>query len=607
MSLRRFLLLAAVLLTSASGAAEAPISNRLSDHPSPYLAMHGNDPVHWQVWSEAVFARAARENKLVFVSSGYFSCHWCHVMQRESYLDPAIAAYINTHFIPVKIDRELLPAVDAGLIDFVERTRGQAGWPLNVFLTPAGHPLIGILYLPPKTFQSFVDNLVQRWKAEPTQLADMAKSAAEATAVRPSAQTDQRKEPVQLAPLLRQQALAMADELAGGFGEQNKFPMTPQLLALLDVQARDPNEQLAEFLRLTLDQMAARGLRDHLGGGFFRYTVDPTWRTPHYEKMLYDNALLARVYLRAADVLSVPAYRDIARETVDFVIDTLSAPGGGYYAALSAVDDAGVEGGYYLWDREELQRLAGDDWPLLERYWGLDAAAADPSGELLMPAQSVAELAHAVNKPVADVERIVAAMKDRLIQQRFKRSVPVDTKVLAGWNGLLLTALVDAAAQLEAGRSNGRFTLAAAKLRSFILEHFVSGDALVRARADGAPLGAAGLEDYAYVIAGLQRWHEVFGSAQAADGVRIDSLLTQAWARFHGERGWRQGEDVLLQWGSGEPAIADGPMPAPSALLMAASHSAPETSKRLRAALALALPAVERQPFWHASYIGLYR
>ena len=282
-----------MLLLIVAGASPAQLTNRLAGHPSPYLAMHGKDPVHWQDWGPEVLRLAQAENKLVFISSGYFACHWCHVMQRESYHDPAIAELLNRHFIAVKLDRELHPALDAHLIAFVERTQGNAGWPLNVFLTPAGNPLVGLTYAPPAKFRELLQRLAETWTKEAAALKDVARRAAAelgAQAASPAVSPDLGALRIQLSA----QALQLGDELQGGFGRQSRFPMIPQLLALLELLEIQPDARLRSLLQLTLDQMAGQGLRDHLGGGFFRYTVDPGWQIPHYEKMLYTNAMMVR-------------------------------------------------------------------------------------------------------------------------------------------------------------------------------------------------------------------------------------------------------------------------------------------------------------------------
>ena len=599
-------LLLAFVPLSAVGA-DAPSRNRLADHPSPYLAMHADDPVRWQTWDAEAFERAAREDRLLLVSTGYFSCHWCHVMQRDSSRDPAIAAYINRHFVPVKLDREWSPTVDAGLMDFLRRTRGRAGWPANVFLTPDGFPLAGTLYLPPREFRAFLEDLAQRWARDAEALADLARAAARNRSGPPKEEAEAAVPARQLDDRLLDEALALADELAGGFGAQSKFPMAPQLTALLELQARRPDPRLAEFLRLTLEQMAAQGLRDHLGGGFFRYTTDPGWQLPHFEKMLYDNAQLVVVYLRAAELFGEARFADVARDTLEFLLRDMAAPGGGYVAALSAVDAAGEEGAHYLWDAAEIERLAGPHFPLLERLWGLDGVPVFAGGHHLIPRVDVATLARETGRAPAEAGRILEALRVRLLSVRAMRGLPVDTKRLAGWNGLMLTALSEAARVLDAARPGGRYARAARAQRDLVTTHFFVDSRLLRVRPDGHAPVPAELEDYAFVAAGLRDYGHVFG-ADGTDRRRQRDLVDRAWARFHDARdGWRLGEDALLRWGVGGSSVPDGPLPAPPAVLMALSRDLGVASPQLHRALAQAQPAVSRAPFEHASHVALYR
>ena len=601
--LSRSLLLLCALAAPALAGQLTPLTNQLAGHPSPYLAIHGGDPVHWQQWGPEVLARARAEGKLVFLSSGYYSCHWCHVMHRESFKDPGIAAFINRHFIPVKIDRELRPALDARLIDFVERTRGQAGWPLNVFLTPAGYPLFGMTYLPPEQFRTLLERLAARWQKEGGELARLARQAYEGRVSGAAADDAQWPDPQVLDLRLREQAIGMADEMAGGFGEQTKFPMAPQLLALLDLQQRRPDPVLAGFLRLTLDAMADGGLRDHLGGGFFRYTVDPNWEVPHFEKMLYDNALLARVYLQAADVLRVPRYAGIARDTLDFVLREMQADGGGYVAAFSAVDASGEEGAYYLWRVDEIRRLLTPaEWRLTRLWWGLDRPPAHEGGHHLVPAMDLEALGARLGVDAGAARSRLAGIREKLRAARARRTLPVDDKVLAGWNGLLLTALAEAAVRLDPG-----YREAGAGLARLLATELWAGDSLLRARRDGRPVGQAALEDYAHVAEGLWAWSQVAGGGEAERHRRLAARLVEsAWQRFHGEDGWRLAESLLIPIETGEPAIADSALPAPPAVVMQVGRAMRLDAKRRRGALLAAAPVVERNPFWYASYVKLY-
>ncbi len=598
------LCLAASLAVPAQ--AGTPLRNRLADHPSPYLAMHGHDPVRWQTWGPAAWQAAQRENKLLFVSSGYFSCHWCHVMQRESYRDPKIAELLNRHFIPVKVDRELQPALDARLIDFVERTRGQAGWPLNVFITPEGYPLVGTVYLPRDRFAALLQDLARQWRENGAELASLAREAGEAMAPAPLSlpETVAPELGRRYARALRKQALTLADEMAGGFGEQSKFPSAPQLRVLLAEQARAPDARLAAFVRLTLDRMASQGLRDHLAGGFFRYAVDPQWQIPHFEKMLYDNALLAEVYLKAAEVFRMPAYRAVARETLDFILESFAVAGGGYAASLSAIDDAGVEGGYYLWSRESLERLLTPaELAVVRRHFGLEGAPELEAGYHLRIAEPLDAVARELHLSQQQARQLRDTARRKLLAARARRHLPRDDKIISGWNGLLLSALARAA-RLPDGQA---YRAAGRRLEAFLVTRMWRGGRLIRAWAGGRPIGEAGIEDYAYVIRGLRDWQR-FGDPATAT-TPLPALLEQAWQDFFGKDGWRLSRTSWLKFGQGEAVLADDVMPSPSALILEATLAGPDGPNRRLAwrLLAAGEEAVLASPFWHASHIDVVR
>lgn len=391
-----FALSIGVLITQ-SGAAPVIANNDLAGHPSPYLNMHAQDPVHWRTWNRSAVSEAQGQDKPLFVSVGYFACHWCHVMQRESYQNTNIAEILNESFIPVKVDRELDPALDSYLIKFVQRTRGYAGWPLNVVLTPSGHPLIGMTSSPPEDLQNMLKDIRQRWHADKEALKSTAAKAAQLLAKgQPKALTFNLTPDTVATYKARfvRQAFRLADELVGGFGTAVKFPSVPQLRTLLFIHQREPSSRIAEFLRLTLRKMSSLGLRDQLGGGFFRYVTDPGWQVPHFEKMLYDNALLAALYLDTATVLDEPRFEAVARNTLDFMLEEMRNDAGAFIASLSAVDSHGVDGGYYLWDEQTLKRvLSPPEVAVATRAWRLDGVPILDAGHLPMQGQALKDIA----------------------------------------------------------------------------------------------------------------------------------------------------------------------------------------------------------------------
>ncbi len=577
------------LIVPVAAAAATP-ANQLANHPSPYLALHGHDPVAWQEWNADTFARARRENKLLFVSVGYFACHWCHVMQRESYKNPQIAALLNRDFIPVKVDRELNSGLDDALQTFSAQLNGVAGWPLNAFVTPDGYPAFVVLYAPPDDFRKLLTQLSGRWTTDKTGIRRLARQAAPPPAQLPT------RAPLSAARIegawqrLMAGAWQEADTLHGGLGQIGKFPMAPQVHALLERQAQQPDARLAEFLRFTFDQMAARGLRDHIGGGFFRYTTDPEWDTPHFEKMLYDNAHLAMLYLQAATVLRQPRYREIARSTLDFMADTLLDASGGFYSSTSAVDEAGREGATYLWEPEELKRrLSPEAYAAVRRVWRLDVARSFTEGYL--PAE--------FNTPTAGERQLLSEAAAVLRPVRRARSLPKDDKMNAGLNGLALSAF-SLASQLDPV-----YRKRADRLQQFLLTRLIGDGRLMKALARGKTLPQAELEDYAYVVQGLLDHADATGSRQSRE--QAGTLARTAWKLFWSERGWKHEAQPLLATLQAEPALADGALYSPSDVLILASLRLPdpELNRRARGAASLIVPAMERDAFVYPTRMRL--
>jgi hypothetical protein len=564
--------------------------NRLHNHPSPYLALHGEDPVAWQEWNAGAVALARNRNQLLFVSIGYFSCHWCHVMQRESYRNAEIARLLNERFVPVKVDREINTALDAEMQAFAERTAGRAGWPLNVFITPQGYPLFATLYSPPRDFLRIVAQLNERWLKDADKLTQLARGAAVPRAVRkPSEAKFAPAVGERYRAQLVREALAQADAFRGGFGSVAKFPMTPQLAALLEAHSQDAQPKLAELLQLTLNQMASQCLYDHVGGGFFRYTTDPDWHIPHFEKMLYDNAQLALLYLRAAKVFNQPRYREIAYATLDFMLEEMrDDKSGAFIASTSAIDDRNREGGTYLWDKEELRRLlAPGDYALAARVWGLDSPAEFELGYLPMHKTA----------PREDERARLAEIHARLKKARSQRSLPKDRKLLAAQNGLALQAFSAAA------RDDVRYAKAALAVRDF-LAGLWRGQELRKGVSAGKDLGPAELEDYAYAAAGLSSYAELSG--KPSDRELAGALARRGWEKFYDGSGWRLQQTSLLATQLNEAIVADGPAPSPSAVLIRTSWrlGGKELRARALAGLNTGYAELDQGVFWFASQVA---
>lgn len=580
------------------------LSNQLGGHTSPYLRLHAEDPVAWQDLGPATIGLARQENKLLYLSIGYFSCYWCHVMQRESYKDTEIAAVLNKHFVPVKVDRELQPALDAQMMDFVQATQGRGGWPLNVFITPGGDPLYAVLYMPPQQFLKVLSRLWVLWESDSVRLAEIAK--------REATESEGPGAPI-LDPVVVRgysaTAIAMARQTAdpeyGGFGRQPKFPSVPQLEFLLARYADSDDLALQQMLRRTLDNMASNGLQDHLGGGFFRYTVDRDWKTPHFEKMLYDNALLARLYLRASEVLNIVEYREVALHTLDFMIEDMATPSGALIASFSAVDGDDVEGGFYLWNDEDLQAvLHPDEVPAAKLAWQLNGPKRIEGGYLPIRAMAARDIATRLGTSLEVVQRQLSSARRKLLRaRRTQRVLPPDTKLLAGWNGLVLSSLA------EASQVTGlqRYIDAADKVRVYLVDTLWDGTSLQRTVERGRPWGQPSVEDYAYVAQGLWAWAEFTGKEQ--DHALVRRIIAEAWRRFYAEEGWTLAEQSVIGVNSRRAVLEDGAMPSPSAIIaetslkLAQRYQDEALRDRVLSALNRGHSVLRRAPLWFATHV----
>ena len=480
MQLYRNILQTLLILIISITTEPAVAANQLAGHPSPYLALHAGDPVDWRPWQAEVIDDARADNRLVFVSVGYFSCHWCHVMQQESYQDAGIAKILNEKYIAVKVDRELDPDLDRRLIEFVEATRGAAGWPLNVFLTPEGYPVTGFTYLPPDDFARVLLQLDKQWQQDHVSLAAAARDFFQTRMQGWDNQAfDAPQIPArQLVDAFVSQTMQAADELQGGIGNSTKFPNVPQFDALLDAISQNKNldRDVTDFVHLTLRAMASKNLQDHVNGGFFRYTTDPDWQTPHFEKMLYDNAQLAMLYLKAQQLWPAQGYAEIAMRTLDFVEANLKHPGGGYMASLSAVDKDNKEGGAYFWSREQLAALLNKD----ELEYLLKLGPAHPASSEFLIGPLIGQ--GSSGEPGTNLSLL------RKLQARGSASMPVDDKRLASWNAMMLNALT-AAADIDP-----RFANRARGLFRSMQDNFYRAGSLVRF-AGNAAVADAVLED----------------------------------------------------------------------------------------------------------------
>jgi len=525
--------------------------NRLDEAASPYLRQHADNPVHWQEWGEDAFERAREHDVPIFLSIGYSACHWCHVMAEESFDDPEVAEKLNDNFVPVKVDREERPDVDALYMKVCQVVRGGGGWPLSVFLTPDRKPFYVGTYFPkhPKQgqpgFLQLLDDVAQNWTEDRGDLegrADQWLSAARG-------ELEDLPEPVDLgadSPLAdAADAIASAaDRTYGGFGRGQKFPQSGRLHVLLRASRLD--DEYAEVARGTLDAMADGGLYDHVGGGFHRYCTDRDWTVPHFEKMLYDQAELARLYVDGHRALGDSRYAAVARETLDFVDRELGHPDGGFYATLDARsppvgDPEGEreEGAFYVWTPDQVADAVADyadDAPCdaddgvladltCERYGVDDAGNFENGTTVLTVSASVSDLADDFDADQKTVREWLNAAETRLRAARADRPRPArDDKVLAGWNGLMARAYAEAGLALDE-----RFADRAAEAIEFVREELWDGSRLARRTIEGDVAGVGYAEDYAYLTAGSLATYEATGDhAHLAFALQLADAMLDA-------------------------------------------------------------------------------
>ena len=501
--------------------------NRLASEPSPYLQQHAANPVDWYPWGDEAFARARSEDKPIFLSVGYSTCHWCHVMERESFENDEIASVLNDSFVSVKVDREERPDVDRVYMRFVQVTTGAGGWPMSVWLTPGLKPFYGGTYFPPFArwgrpgFADILREVARTWRAERGRVTESAESILDRMSALGSG--DQATgTPTPGAEVLAagvEQFQQAFDVRWGGFGEAPKFPRPSELLFLLREHARTGGG--LPMVEASLRAMAAGGMRDHVGGGFHRYAVDAAWRVPHFEKMLYDQAQLVLAYLEGYQATGDDAFKAVALDTLAYVQREMTAEEGGFHSAEDADSlphegetEEKREGAYYVWTLAEIERLFGDDAEVVRLRFGIEAegnAPEDPHGEftrqnILYEARAIDDVARLSARTVDEVRSVLARARDTLRQTRAGRPRPHrDDKVLSGWNGLMLAAFARAARVLRADPAGGSLLATAQAAARFARSVMWDADRRRlrrRYRAGQAAIDAYS-EDYAFLAWGL--------------------------------------------------------------------------------------------------------
>ncbi|MDP9291323.1 MAG: thioredoxin domain-containing protein [Verrucomicrobiota bacterium] len=510
-------------------------SNRLANEKSPYLLQHAHNPVNWFPWGEEAFEKARREEKPIFLSIGYSTCHWCHVMAHESFENDKIAQILNEHYVAIKVDREERPDVDRVYMTFVQATTGSGGWPMSVFLTPELKPFVGGTYFPPEDrygrpgFPTVLHRIAEAWEKNRAQVIEQGNQLTNALREHASSGSETTAAPDDSAIKAGYEQIARGfDAELGGFGSAPKFPRPVTLNFLFRVFARDPDspkgKHALEMNLLTLRKMAEGGMHDQLGGGFHRYSVDAGWHVPHFEKMLYDQAQLAISYLEAFQITRDPFYETVARDILDYVRRDMTAHEGGFFSAEDAdsLFEQGKpehgEGVFYVWTREEIEHALGEEKAkIFDRYFGVEEggnapAGSDPQGEfrgknILIQRHTVEEVAKIYKKEPNEVRAILADGWRKLFELRATRPRPhLDDKIITAWNGMMISAFARAAqvlgdtSYLDAATSGAKFLRA---------QNFnPTNGSLLRSYRQGRGTVSGFADDYAFLVAGLLDLYE---------------------------------------------------------------------------------------------------
>jgi uncharacterized protein YyaL (SSP411 family) len=533
----RFAILALTWLVASNSSSEstpAPCrhANRLAREKSPYLLQHAHNPVDWYPWGEEAFAKARKENKPIFLSVGYSTCHWCHVMAHESFENEEIAAIMNREFVNIKVDREERPDVDRVYMTFVQATTGGGGWPMSVWLTPDLKPFAGGTYFPPEDrygqpgFKKVLDRIATAWRENHQKILEQSGQIAAALRESQSTATAEEKIDPALLDAAYRQFDRSYDPKEGGFGSAPKFPRPVTLNFLTRFYARasksDAGKHALEMALFTLRKMAAGGIHDHIGGGFHRYSVDRYWHVPHFEKMLYDQAQLAVAYLEAFQITQDRQYESVARDILDYVARDMTSQEGGFFSAEDAdspvaetADPGHVktkEGAFYVWTKKEIDDALNDAVEIFDFHYGVQLHGNVPEGSdphdefrgqnILIERHTLAETAKHFKKLEEQIAKSLAHCREKLFSIRAKRPRPhLDDKIIAAWNGLMISAYARAAQVFDDSRYLGIATRAAKFLRTNLYEE--KSKLLYRNYRDGRSNIEGFADDYAFVIQGL--------------------------------------------------------------------------------------------------------
>jgi uncharacterized protein len=512
------------------------MNNLLSGELSPYLLQHAANPVAWKPWNEAAFQKAKREDKPIFLSIGYSACHWCHVMAHESFTDEGIADFLNEHFVNIKVDREERPDLDQIYMEAVHLMCGRGGWPMSVFLTPESEPFYGGTYWPPAPrqgmpgFEQVLHAVADAWQSRRPEMVEQAGKIAQL--LRQNEAVDMSETPVlddRLLESAEEELIGSFDPQFGGFGPAPKFPQPIALKLLLHRWKHSGSERLLDAVTLTLDRMARGGLYDQLGGGFHRYSTDARWLVPHFEKMLYDNALLAGCYLDAWAATKKPLYAEVVRGTLDYLLRDMTDPEGGFYSAEDA-DSEGEEGKYYVWTPSEIAAVLGEtSAAMFCRVYDASDIGNFEGRNILNLSRPIEQEAKLLGRETGQLETELAQSRAKLLIVREKRVPPgLDDKILVNWNGLAIDAFARAGAVLR----EPRYRAAAEQAANYLWKYLRREDGrLLHCARLGRAKGNAFLDDYANLGNALLTLHETGGEGTWLDrAVELAEIVLKHFA-----------------------------------------------------------------------------
>ena len=522
---------------------------------SPYLLQHSQNPVDWYAWGDDALRRAREEDKPILLSIGYSACHWCHVMAHESFEDAAIARIMNENFVNIKVDREERPDLDAIYMQAVQTMTGHGGWPLTAFLTPDGEPFYGGTYFPPEerpgmpAFPRVLQSVAEAYRTKKQEIVRSARQLVDRLQDATPAPTGVQQ---LTEDILRQAYVVLQPEFdgeQGGFGAAPKFPQPMVYDYLLRYQGRMADTEALSMAELTLTNMARGGIYDQVGGGFHRYSTDAQWLVPHFEKMLYDNALLSQLYLHAYQATGNPLYRSVAVETLEYVQREMTSPEGGFYSTQDA-DSEGEEGKFYVWTPQEIDDVLGrEDGAVCRRYFGVSEQGNFEGHNILHIPRAPEAVAQEIGMGLEQLEAVVQRARARLYSERAERTWPArDEKILTGWNGLMLQSFAEAAAIL--GRDDYRQV--AEVNAAFILERLRHEGRLLRSYKDGQAKVLGYLEDYSFLIDGLLSVYEATFQRRWLDEAR--SLAEEMVALF-----WDAEKGVFFDTGHDHESLVARP------------------------------------------------